>query len=88
MLISPNDMTHATTRPLPQDEQIFLKCNFRGEAGNGRLVFLLGRDHATDAATRILHVSLVARDQVDVQVHHRLASRGSAVGSDIDQARN
>jgi hypothetical protein len=39
--------------------------------------------HATDAAARVSHVAGIARDKVDVNVHARLATRGSDVDTYI-----
>jgi len=39
--------------------------------------------HAADAAARVSHVAGIARDKVDVNMHARLAARGSNVDTDI-----
>src|SRR5262249_24843988 len=43
--------------------------------------------HGADAAARVGHVAGIARDKMNVNVHARLAARGSDVNADIVAAR-
>lgn len=55
-------------------------------AGRERLgaeVVALARDDVADAAARIVDVAAVARDDVDVEVHHRLAGGRAGVQADV-----
>ena len=45
------------------------------------------RDHVPDPAARVGHVATVARDQVDVGVHHRLPGEDAAVHAHVEAIR-
>ena len=47
----------------------------------------LVRDHVADPAARVGDVAAVARDQVDVGVHHRLPGEDAAVHPDVEAIR-
>ncbi|BDG02811.1 hypothetical protein AMOR_18070 [Anaeromyxobacter oryzae] len=51
--------------------------------GGSSLVVALPRDDVSDAATRIVHVALIARNDMDVEVHHGLAGGEPCVETDV-----